>query len=176
MATPKYRFISYPYMQDVAAQLASKTPTQTMGCMYVYDLPELAKEVHQIVLEEVAGNIKEYVEAEGKVIRTVATPVFFQLKANANNVWASNGYTGLLVPFFYGTIQILVRVLGGDGEARINWECGSILHIGEGTGIRPLTGDIVFLCNLFRLAVRQEATAEKEFDSDAGASRANEVQ
>lgn len=115
-------------------------------------------------------------EAEGKIIKDVATPVFFQLKANTNHVWARKGYTGLLVPFFDGTIQVLVRVLDGDGEDQIDWECGSILHLGEGTGIRPLTGDIVFLCNLFRLAARQEATAEKEFDGGAGVSRANEIQ
>jgi hypothetical protein len=91
-------------------------------------------------------------------------------------VWANKGYTALLVPFFDGTVQILVRALDGDGEDQIDWECGSILYLGEGTGIRPLAGDIVCLCNLFRLAARQEATAEKESDGDAGASRANEMQ
>jgi len=70
--------------------------------------------------------------------------LFFQLKANANHVWASKGYTGVLVPFFDGIVQVLVRALDGEGEDQIDWECGSVLHPGDGTGIRPLTGDIVF--------------------------------
>ncbi len=109
------------------------------------------------------------------MIKDVATPVFFQLKANENRVWANKGYTSLLVPFFDGTIQVLVRALDGDEEDQTDWECGSILHLGEGTGIRPLTGDIVFLCNLFRLAAGQEATAENGSDGNAGASCIDEM-
>ena len=69
MATQKYRFIPFAYMQEVATQLASETPTrievttQQAGetltrieeFTYAYDLPDLAKEVHQIVWKEVAS-------------------------------------------------------------------------------------------------------------------------
>ena len=81
-----------------------------------------------------------------------------------------------MVPFFDGTVQVSVHDLGGDRAAQIDWGCEFILHLDEGTVIRPLTKDIDFLCSFFRLAARQEATAEKDRGGDAGVSRTSEMQ
>jgi hypothetical protein len=58
------------------------------------------------------------------------------------NLRMDKGYTSLLVPIFDRTIQISFRAQGSDEEARIDWGCGSTLHLDESMGIRPLTEDI----------------------------------
>lgn len=42
---------------------------------------------------------------------------------------------------------------GSDIKHEIRWECGFALHLVEETGILPLTGDLIFQINLFRLRV-----------------------
>lgn len=68
----------------------------------------------------------------------------------------NKGYASLMVPLFLGTVQVSIYDLDGDGAVQIDWERAFILHFDEGTGIRPLTGDIFFLCSLFRLAAKQD--------------------
>jgi hypothetical protein len=97
MAMPKYRFIPFTYIEEMAIQLASETPTRIEGFTYAYHLPELAEEVHQIVWKEVAsittyfiyeprlqirkGNdLENWAEVEEKVITSVAIPQLFRLK------------------------------------------------------------------------------------------------
>ena len=82
MATLKYRFIPHRYMQDVAAQLASKTPTRTKGFMYVYDLPELAEEVHQIVLKEVVSKTaNSFTNVANRIARPTISRIAWRRKA-----------------------------------------------------------------------------------------------
>lgn len=82
MATPKYRFIPYPYMQDVAAQLANNTPTRKAGSMYVYDLPNLAKEVHQIVLKKVASKTtNSFTNVANKIVRPTISKIAWRRRA-----------------------------------------------------------------------------------------------
>ena len=180
-------------MQDVAVQLATKSPTPMKGLAYDYELPQLAEQVQQAVLKEVAStnrqliyeprlqtrkanDLENWAEAEKKVITATAIPRLFRLNAKASRLRTNKGYTSLMVPFFDGTVQVSVYDLGGDGAAEIDWGCEFILHLDEGTGIRPLTKDIDFLCSLFRLTARQEAMVEKEGGGDVGVSRTSEMQ
>src|SRR4051812_18544163 len=108
MATPKYRFIPHPYMQDVAVQLATKTPTPMKGLAYDYDLPQLAEQVQQTVLKKVAStnrqliyeprlqtrkanDLENWAEGEEKVITATAIPRLFRLNAKASRLRTNKG-------------------------------------------------------------------------------------
>jgi hypothetical protein len=83
IATPKYRFIPHPYMQDVAAQLASKTPHLYMQdvAAYIYDLPELAKGVQQMVLKEAASKTASpFTNVADRVVRPTISKIAWRRK------------------------------------------------------------------------------------------------
>jgi hypothetical protein len=196
MAAPKYRFIPFTYMADVAAQLATEKPTLIDGSLYRYRLPERSEEVRQIILKEVvrnpptyvrtarsqtykANDIKNWAKAAQKVVTDLEAPLsksrFLRLEA-PDNLWTNEGKTSLLVPLFDRTMQVSVRAFGSDEEARIDWGCGSILHLDERMGIRPLTGAIVFHLSVFQLAVTGGIMVEEEHDGNAEVSRTSETQ
>lgn len=112
--------------------------------------------------------MKEWAEANQVILEPAYNPQFFLLKKDTTIVWTRKGHASLLVPFFNGTMEVLVRVWGSDVEYRIQWNCGFILHLDEDTGIRPLTGDLIFHYNLFHLKV---SPAEQEEEGDKGASK-----
>ncbi|KAK4243259.1 hypothetical protein C7999DRAFT_36414 [Corynascus novoguineensis] len=167
MATPKYRFIPLPYMQEVAARLASETPTLIRGSLYTYRLPLLSEKIRPIISREVTNDLKNWAKAEQKVVTPTTKSRFLRLKA-PDSLWTDEGYTSLLVPLFDRTIQVSVRARGSDEEALIDWGCESILHLDERMGIRTLTEDIDFHLNIFQLTVTPGTMAEEEYDGDTG--------
>ncbi|KAK3934107.1 hypothetical protein QBC46DRAFT_400671 [Diplogelasinospora grovesii] len=126
MPTSKHRFIPLApqgLLQEVGEQLASQIPVQKKGSLHNYNLPNACEDIS---LE--ADNMEKWAEAEQKVIldfeRPRYKPQFFQLKKGGDTVWTNKGQTCLLVPFFKGTMEVLVRVLDSDAEYLIKWECG----------------------------------------------------
>jgi hypothetical protein len=119
--------------------------------------------------------MEKWAEAEQKVIldfkRPRYKPQFFQLKKGGDTVWTNKGQTCLIVPFFKGTMEVLVRVLDSDAEYLIKWECGSILHLNEETGIRAVTGDPIFHYNLFLLEAGRAAATAAEGDNGYSETR-----
>ncbi|KAK4097780.1 hypothetical protein N658DRAFT_500094, partial [Parathielavia hyrcaniae] len=101
-----------------------------------------------------ADKMKDWAEANQVIIEPVYEPRFFLFKRDTTIedttiVWTRKRQTSLLVPLFKGTTEVSVRVRGSDAEYRTEWNCESVLHLDEDTGIRPLTGDLVFHYNLF---------------------------
>ncbi len=98
-----------------------------------------------------AEEMKQWADANQKVLVNPAyTPGFFRLK-NGPPLWTTKGETSLLVPLFKGTRDVLVRVRGSDATYEIRWDGRFALHLLEETGILPLTEDLIFQNNLFRL-------------------------
>ncbi|KAK0705917.1 hypothetical protein B0T26DRAFT_724936 [Lasiosphaeria miniovina] len=156
MSSPRHTFIPLEpqgLLRDVEEQLASQTPTQKRGLLYTYDLPSSYRKVFDTVVKPMADDMKKWAESQQKVIndfeRPRYQPQFFQLKKGGDTVWTDNGYVCLIVPFFNGTMEVLVRILGSNNEYSIKWESGSVLHLDEATGILPLQGDLIFHYSLF---------------------------
>ncbi|KAK3933768.1 hypothetical protein QBC46DRAFT_454617 [Diplogelasinospora grovesii] len=126
MPTSKHRFIPLApegLLQEVREQLASQIPVQKKGSLHNYNLPNPYEKVRDAVVREIADSMEKWAEAEQKVImdfeRPRFKPEFFQLKKGGDTVWTNKGQTSLLVPFFKGTINVLVRVLGSGAEYSI---------------------------------------------------------
>ncbi len=171
MTTPRYRFIPFAFQEELAEQVASQTPVLGRAQLYTYDLPESSDETRNVVKKQIvcspkyiqasslqalkAEEIQQWAEANQKVILTPAyAPRLFRLKQGETTVWIENGETCLLVPLFKGTTDMLLCVRNSNTKYQIRWDCGFVLHLVEETGIRPLTGDLIFHYNLFRLAAR----------------------
>ncbi|KAK0713951.1 hypothetical protein B0T26DRAFT_719103 [Lasiosphaeria miniovina] len=158
MSSPRHTFIPLEpqdLLKDVEEQLASQTPTQKRGLLYTYDLPSSCRKVFDAVVKPMADDMKKWAESQQKGFnindfeRPRYQPQFYPLKKEGDTVWTDNGYVCLIVPFFKGTMEVLVRILGSSDEYSIKWESGSVLHLDEATGILPLQGDLIFYYSLF---------------------------